>query len=122
MKKLGFLFLFILTACFPKANPNNLVDAEYVKSNLDKKEVEIIDLRTPVEVELTGTIPNSKVHNYFGGGFDEFTDKLDPNKEYIVYCKSGGRSAKAAQIMEEKGLKVKNYGGGMDDWSKLQEK
>jgi len=33
---------------------------------------------------------------------------LEKSKNYIVYCRSGGRSQMASMIMDQKGLKVMN--------------
>lgn len=116
-KSLTVLLLSVLmSASFAAKESSGNVDAEYVKKAIKKDNVEIIDLRTSIEIGITGKIPGAKVKNYFMPGFDDYVKSLDPKKEYIVYCKSGGRSAKAAKKMKEAGLKVKNYSGGMDDW------
>ncbi|GAA0467499.1 hypothetical protein GCM10008935_24290 [Alkalibacillus silvisoli] len=33
-----------------------------------------------------------------------------------MVCRSGGRSGKATQYLEQRGFKVKNMAGGMLDW------
>ncbi len=75
--------------------------------------VNVIDVRTPKEVS-EGYIP---VTNYFtdinNEPFEEFIKTLDKSKDYIVYCRSGARSAKACRIMEENGFKGKLYNLGM---------
>ena len=44
--------------------------------------------------------------------------ELNKNKEYVLQCRSGGRSYKAAQIMKKNGFnKVYNLIGGLIDWS-----
>jgi len=45
-------------------------------------------------------------------------NQLDPTKEYVVYCKTGNRSAQAARIMQAAGLKVYNLRGGINAWSR----
>jgi len=35
-------------------------------------------------------------------------ETLEKSKNYIVYCRSGGRSQMASMIMDQKGLKVMN--------------
>lgn len=44
------------------------------------------------------------------------TDSLDRSKEYILICRSGGRSMKAASYMKEQGFNVTNMTGGMLNW------
>jgi len=51
---------------------------------------------------------------------DNFKDRakgLDKNKPVYVYCKSGGRSAKAAKILIDMGFtKVYDLQGGITNW------
>lgn len=81
------------------------------------KQAVIIDVRTADEVE-EGIIPNA-VHLdiYLGAGFLEEVQKLDPEKHYYVYCRSGGRSVQACAVMESVGIKTTyNLLGGMEEW------
>jgi adenylyltransferase/sulfurtransferase len=45
-------------------------------------------------------------------------NQMDPTREYVVYCKTGGRSAQAARIMQAAGLRVRNLRGGINAWSR----
>jgi adenylyltransferase/sulfurtransferase len=42
--------------------------------------------------------------------------ELDPSIEIIAQCKMGGRSAKAAEFLRQKGFMVKNLTGGILRW------
>ncbi len=45
--------------------------------------------------------------------------ELDSKKEWIVHCKSGGRSAKAVEFLRTKGFtKIKNLVGGINGYAK----
>ena len=44
---------------------------------------------------------------------DRYTE-LDKDQSYYVICKSGRRSARACQFLEEQGYDVTNVQGGMD--------
>jgi rhodanese-related sulfurtransferase len=49
--------------------------------------------------------------------FKERAKGLDKNKPVYVYCKSGGRSAKAAKILTDMGFtKVYDLQGGITNW------
>lgn len=49
--------------------------------------------------------------------FEERAKGLDKNKPVYVYCKSGGRSAMAAQILTNMGFtKVYDLQGGITNW------
>lgn len=40
--------------------------------------------------------------------------ELDKSKEYVMVCRSGGRSGRACQLLDSHGFKVINMAGGMD--------
>jgi rhodanese-related sulfurtransferase len=42
--------------------------------------------------------------------------ELDKSKEYIMVCRSGGRSGRATQFLESYGFNVINMAGGMLAW------
>ncbi|SFD13330.1 Rhodanese-related sulfurtransferase [Bacillus sp. 491mf] len=42
--------------------------------------------------------------------------ELDKNKEYVMVCRSGGRSSRAVQFLESYGFQVINMNGGMLAW------
>lgn len=78
----------------------------------------ILDVRTQEEVE-EGMIPNA--HNldiHKGQGFIDDLEKLDKEKNYYVYCRSGGRSAQACAIMNQIGFEnTYNLEGGFSEWA-----
>lgn len=77
------------------------------------KKLNIIDVREVDEV-AAGKIP-SAVNIPFG--FIELRmDELNKDTEYIMVCRSGGRSGRAAQLLESEGFQVVNMTGGMLAW------
>lgn len=78
--------------------------------------VYIIDVRTPEEYSF-GHIPQSI--NIPIQIFEETmkNKKIDKNAKLIIYCKSGIRSKKAAQILEELEYTDINNLGGINEWS-----
>ncbi|MCI0767313.1 rhodanese-like domain-containing protein [Bacillus sp. TL12] len=88
--------------------------AKELENKLMNHEVlNIIDVREVEEVE-EGKIPGAL---HMPLGLLEFRmHKLDKSKEYIMVCRSGGRSSRAAQFLESNGFKVINMTGGMLDW------
>lgn len=78
-----------------------------------KEEIHIIDVREDEEV-TQGMIPGA-MHIPLGT-VPESLDKLDKNKEYIMVCRSGGRSGKAQAFLHKKGYQVINMAGGMLEW------
>src|SRR5690606_7438600 len=73
----------------------------------------VIDVRTPAEYEgghLEGAV-NLDVQDV---GFADAIAGLDPDVPYVVYCRSGSRSAAAATTMAAAGLEVVDAGAVSD--------
>ncbi len=95
----------------------NLDNKSWEKSQKEDQDSVIVDVRTPEEYQEKH-IPNSTLINIQES--QEFVDeiqKLDKSKPYYVYCKSGGRSMMACNIMEQMGFSdVTNLEGGITEW------
>ncbi|HRW37527.1 MAG: rhodanese-like domain-containing protein [Acidimicrobiales bacterium] len=73
----------------------------------------VIDVRTPEEFDEGHILGAERI----GLADADFTDRiaeLDADGAYVVYCRSGNRSAQAAAQMRDLGLDVLD-GGAMDD-------
>lgn len=81
-----------------------------IKNNED---VFVIDVREDEEI-MIGKIPNAKHIRL--SEIPERYEELDTSKEYVVVCRSGRRSEKATEFLQEKGFKAKNMIGGMLKW------
>ena len=93
------------------------VDVSEFKNLMHDKNVVILDVRTPQEV-AQGKIEGAKNINLFQD-FETNIEKLDKSKTYLVYCRSGHRSAKATNIMANAGFtKIYNLLGGYNAWSR----
>lgn len=73
----------------------------------------IIDVRETDEV-AQGKIPGAV--NIPLGLVQFRLNELDKSKEYIMVCRSGGRSGSASQYLESQGYNVINMTGGMLAW------
>lgn len=81
-------------------------------------ELVILDVRTPAEFR-DGHIANARNMNFFGANFEREAARLPKDRQILVYCRSGKRSAAAAEILKEAGLaKVLNLDGGLGAWEK----
>jgi rhodanese-related sulfurtransferase len=79
-------------------------------------EATILDVRTPSEFERE-RLRDAVNLDVSAGVFSDRVARLDRGKTYLVYCQSGTRSARAAQIMSELGFtKVYNMRGGIAKW------
>lgn len=83
----------------------------------DNETYVVLDVRTPKEI-ADGKVENAIELDYFADNFDSELKKLAKDKKYLIYCKAGGRSAKAAQKMIDMGYTdVSNLLGGYTSWS-----
>ena len=85
------------------ANPGTVAVADAASDATAEGAVVIIDVRTPQEY-AEGHLAGAVNHNVEDGALEAALDDLDPDGEYVVYCRSGNRSAIAAALMAEKGF------------------
>jgi molybdopterin/thiamine biosynthesis adenylyltransferase/rhodanese-related sulfurtransferase/molybdopterin converting factor small subunit len=93
------------------------ITATELKQRLDNgDDIQIIDVREPHEYEI-GQIPNSKLIPL--GQVLTRMNEIDPDRETVVHCKMGGRSAKAIDALQRSGFtgKLINLAGGITAWS-----
>ena len=76
----------------------------------------VLDIRTPeeyAEVRLADAINI----DFYDADFADQLDALDKNDPYVVYCRSGNRSAEAVETMKELGfVEVYEIDGGIVNW------
>jgi phage shock protein E len=118
MKKILFL-LFITISTVATAQQKQKVElvapAAFEKKMASKKG-QVIDVRTPKEFK-SGYIAGAVNMHVYDKDFEQRIDKLDKNKPVYVYCKAGGRSAEAAEILKNKGFTtIVELDGGIDAW------
>lgn len=93
------------------------ISAVELKKKLDDgDDFQLIDVRQPDEyafakIEGAKLIPLGEIPSRVG--------ELDQNKEVILHCKMGGRSARAIEFLRASGYKgpLKNLRGGITAWS-----
>jgi rhodanese-related sulfurtransferase len=87
-----------------------------IEKNKNDPNLVILDVRTSEEFS-EGHIENAVNLDFYSDDFREELDKLDKNKTYVTHCRSGNRSAKALNLMEELGFKeAYNITGGIVQW------
>lgn len=114
-------------ACGQKSNTkeqNNEVEQAAISLispedlNQANKDIQLIDVRKPEEFS-SGHLENAVNMNFYDDDFEDQIQTLDKSKEVYLYCRSGGRSGKAAQKLEEMGFtKVYDLEGGILNWEK----
>ncbi|HLU81030.1 MAG TPA: rhodanese-like domain-containing protein [Flavobacteriaceae bacterium] len=91
---------------------------EQWKELLEKDEnAFILDVRTSEEFS-EGHIPEARqIDIYQPTEFMGEIEKLDKSKNYYVYCRSGGRSQQACEILDQLGFaETYNLLGGFSEW------
>jgi rhodanese-related sulfurtransferase len=96
----------------------NLNEKKWYEGLQASSNSEIIDVRTPDEFD-DGYIEGARLLNIQDSSkFMAELEKLEKDKDYFVYCRSGRRSEMACQIMEKAGIKnAYNLQGGILDWT-----
>jgi len=105
----------------PENETNNMhpdeVTVQEMKRALDDPRlgIKVLDVREPDEYQIAhiagvSLLPLSQLAQRFS--------ELDPDQEYYLHCKGGGRSMKALQFLRQQGFKrLKNVKGGINAWS-----
>ena len=76
----------------------------------------ILDVRTPEEIK-EGKLGGAVELDFYSDSFEEELSKLDRDKTYLLYCRSGNRSGQTADKMVEMGFKrLYNLDGGFTAW------
>ncbi len=97
---------------------SKVVSPEEFKNIIAKENVQLIDVRTPEEYSA-GNINAAKNINFYDGDFKEKMNTLNKDLPLAIYCRSGGRSGKAAKMLKQMGFKeVYDLKDGYNLWSK----
>ena len=114
-----FLIVFSLTlscqtnseAAVTKVNKSDM------KTDVIGKNVQLVDVRTSEEYEA-GHIDGALNFNIIDSKtFVQQIENLSKDEPVYLYCKMGGRSSRAADLLKEKGFTtIFDYSGGYNDW------
>jgi rhodanese-related sulfurtransferase len=116
IRKMGFIMFKI-----GKSGKNDIKseDAfEMIIQNKSNINFMILDVRSADEYSKSH-IEMAENIVYNNQNFKDEVVKLDKNKKYLVYCRSGHRSSNATKIMIKLGFTdIHNLSGGIIKWSK----
>ncbi|KAF0152480.1 MAG: rhodanese-like domain-containing protein [Ignavibacteria bacterium] len=112
----------MLSSLFNRINVSHLDAETFAKQVSIQPNAVILDVRTEEE-HFTTRIPNSILIDIYEETFPDEVLKLDKNKSYFVYCRSGSRSNTACKFMLKNGFtNVYNLEDGIISWKgKLQQ-
>ncbi len=109
--------MLLLASCTDeKKGEVKIVSPEEMQTLIELEDIQLVDVRTPEEHE-EGYIAHSQNIDFNSPTFEEDITKLDKTKPVVLYCKSGGRSAKCAKKLKEAGfVKIYDLDGGISKW------
>jgi len=95
-----------------------MISLDEFKTYIGQENVQIVDVRGASEYEvahIAGAV------NVFVGTLPENLDKISKDKQVVIHCQTGDRSAIAYSILAKNGFEnVKNFSGGMKEWLATQ--
>lgn len=96
--------LFGLTACAGGPSTADTAPEGNAGSTVEVSEDTILlDVRTPEEF-AAGHLEGAQLIDFNGGDIPGAIPSLDPEAEYLVYCRSGNRSGQAIELMAAAGF------------------
>ncbi len=94
------------------------IEAKRLLALAGSEKPQLIDVRTPGEWKQ-GRISGAKHLDVSSHEFDRKIQALPKEASYLLYCKSGGRSAMALSKMKSMGFaNVKHLSGGIGSWQR----
>ena len=119
IKVLSLVLLLIgVTSCLKnQVEGVQVLDVSKYEKKMAQPDVQLVDVRTPEEF-AEGHLENAINIDITADDFDTKIAALDKEKPVMVYCKAGGRSAKASSRLNELGFKnISDLEGGIINWN-----
>ena len=113
---------FVACTAAADKNPYQDLSAPQFRQMLDQPEngadIVLLDIRTPGEYKA-GHIRGSVLLDYYARDFIDQLKTLDREKTYLVYCRSGNRSAKSLSVFNQLGFRqVYHLKTGIRGWQR----
>ncbi len=121
----NILYIMLLAVSFVSCNGQQKKGVEKVPPAVFEKEMaadkgQLIDVRTTKEYD-SGHIKGATHMHIYDADFSKRVDSLDNNQTVYVYCKAGGRSSEAVEVLKEKGFThIVELEGGIDAWNEAE--
>ena len=110
----------VFSSCQSPQKNFETINVEEFADYIQDKNVQCLDVRTLAEYS-EGHIPQSININVMDDSFVVMVDSLlQQSKPVALYCRSGKRSKKAAQLLSEKGYKVVELDKGFNAWQEAE--
>ena len=112
------LAIYSMKRQLKSGSPFKTVDAKDFSKLLESPKVFLLDVRTQEEFDA-GHLQNAVLIDFNSVDYVDKIKKIfiESNKEIIaIYCRSGRRSAMAAEQISKEGIQLVNLKGGILDW------
>ena len=113
---------FILPSCSAQQyGTSTALSAKEASTLIEKHQDDpnfiILDIRTPGEYQ-SGHLKDSIMIDYYSKSFGDQIGRLDRGKSYLVYCRSGNRSARSMALFEKLQFKkIYHLSSGINGWN-----
>jgi len=96
---------------------SHLISPAEFKEKVDSGEYVLVDIRTSEEFKQE-KIPGAELNlDFYADDFEEQVNKLDKNKKYLYYCRSGHRSGEASALAKKFNFtEAYELDGGINAW------
>ena len=117
-----FLMGLILPSC--QAKQDQLITAvspseaaELITRHQGDANFVILDIRTPAEYQ-SGHLQGAIMIDYYSKSFVDEIGRLDREKTYLVYCRSGNRSGRSMDLLKKLEFnKIYHLASGIISWN-----
>lgn len=121
MKRLITAFILAIAIAAASAT-GHAADADtasrIIAERISSDDFVLLDVRTPGEYK-GARIENARLLNFYAPDFRESLAGMDRDKEYLVYCATGGRSSAAVALMRKLGFtRIIHLDGGIMSWAR----
>ena len=92
----------------------DVIGLDEFTSYVSRDNIQIVDVRGLTEYEA-GHVEGAD--HVFVGTIESNLDKISKDKQVVIHCQAGDRSALAYSVLAKHGFKnIKNFSGGMKEW------
>lgn len=92
---------------------SEVISLDEFKQLYTNNNIQLIDVRGEAEYK-SGHIKGAE--NIFVGTLGSNLNKFKKDKQIVIHCQGGDRTAIAYSFLAKNGIKVKNYSAGMNEW------
>ena len=116
IRKSAIILSFLAIIISVNAQTYTSLNNEDFAKQLKNKKLQLVDVRTPSEY-AAGHLPKAINIDFKNQDFEKNILKLNKKKKVAVYCRSGVRIKKAAEILSKNNYIVIELNTGISKWN-----